>query len=257
VNHHPQAGAKWQDHPAPELPVFDAAFARQFLAVWRRAEGTDEIDRMANNRTTISEEGQELQMSWGLSPRYGKFLFTLVKMFRPRWILEVGMANGVSSAYIAKAQLSYLQQDGAHVIIDPFQSTQWHNAGRAMLERLGLDRNIEVIENYSICVIPSLEKQGQRFDFVFIDGNHCLDYTLADVLASDRVLRIGGLIVLDDSYAFGVRMAVPYLDRYRVNLTRIRFDNWLVHWWREHISGRRSMTVYQKNSEDVRGSAGT
>lgn len=247
MNHHPHAGAKRQDHPAPELPVFDMVFARQFLAAWPRAEGTDEIDRIAKSPTSI----------WAVVPRYGRFLFTLVMMFKPRRILEVGMANGVSCAYIAKAQLSYLQQDGAHVIIDPFQSTQWHNAGRAMLERLGLDRNIEVIEDYSIHAIPNLEKQGQRFDLAFIDGNHCLDYTLADVLASDRVLRIGGLIVLDDSRAFGVRMAVPYLDRYRVNLARIRFDNWLVHWWREHISGRRRMTVYQKNSEDVRGPAGT
>lgn len=256
MKQHSDAGAKNQDHGEPELPVFDRAFARKFLSTWSRAEDTDEIDRITNSPTTVSRDGQELQMRWHVIPRYGRFLFTLVKMFRPRRILEVGMANGVSCAYIAKAQLSYLQEDGAHVIIDPFQSTQWRDAGRAMLERLGLDRNIQVIEDYSIRAIPVLEKQGHWFDLAFIDGNHCLDYTLADVLVSDRVVRIGGLIVLDDSMGFGVRMAVPYLDRYRVNLTRIRFDNWLVHWWREHISGRRRMTVYQKNSEDVRGAAG-
>lgn len=238
-------------------PRFDRDLARQFLDAWRTQNGTAEIDAATSSPTTVSAEGREVEMRWQINARYGRFLYTLVQLFRPRRILEIGMANGISSAYLAKAQRGYLNGPGAHVAIDPFETTDWAGAGVALLQRLGLDGNVRLIEDYSIRAVPALEAAGERFDFVFIDGNHCLDYTLADVLVCDRVLDLGGLMVLDDSTDYGVRLAVPYLDRYRVNLTRVRLDSPPVHWLREHLFKRRRLTIYQKNAEDTRGVEGT
>jgi len=239
-----------------KLLQFDMALAKRFLKAWVSNDQTDDLDQIATGRTTVAPDGTELELFAQVSVRYGRFLHTLVGMFQPKDVLEIGMANGISSAYIAQAHNRYHGEGGSHVIIDPFQSTDWQNAGRALLSRLKLDHNIDVIEDLSIVAVPVLERQGRQFDFVFIDGNHCLDYTLADVLTADRVLRVGGLIVLDDSTDFGVKMAVPYLDRYRTNLKRVCFDNPLVHWLREHVSKRRRHTVYQKVSEDKRGPDG-
>ena len=62
--------------------------------------------------------------------------------------------------------------------------------------------------------------------------------------------------VLDDSTDFGVKLAVRYLDKYRRNLKRIRFDTPIGHLIREVTNRRRRLTVYQKTGEDQRGADG-
>jgi predicted O-methyltransferase YrrM len=236
----------------------DRVLLSDFLVAWERHNETPLLDRIAYSRITVSEDGEEIPQNAQINLRYAHFLYQLVKLCRPVHVLEIGMANGVSSAFIAKARRSYAGEEErqAHIIVDPFQSSEWKGAGRALLGRLGLETGVEIFEGYSYSVVPFLEKRGDVFDFVFIDGNHCMDYTLADVLLADRVLKVGGIITIDDSTDFGVKMAVPYLDKYRLNLTRVRFDGCVSHWIRERFNKRRRVTVYQKNSPDQRGADG-
>jgi predicted O-methyltransferase YrrM len=229
----------------------------EFLAAWENCRETGLLDDIAQGATTLSGEDEVITLKSQVNARYARFLYVFVKLFQPKRILEVGMANGISSAYMATAQSGYLKKKDAHVIIDPFQSTQWSRAGIALLRRLNLHENIRVIEAYSYRAVPLLEREGERFDMAFIDGNHCLDYTLTDVLTADRVLEIGGLLLLDDSSAFGVKHAVKYVDKYRHNLKRIMFDNPVFHALREMTNKRRRITVYQKIAEDERGPDGT
>lgn len=238
------------------MHTFEKSLAREFLLSWKNCSETQDLDRIAQSKTTFTESGEKVELTSQINFRYGRFLYVLVKMFEPLTLLEVGMANGISSAYMAKAQNSYLQKKDAHVIIDPFQSSQWFNAGIALLKRLGLYENVKFIEDYSVSAIPQLEKEKYRFDFVFIDGSHCLDHTLTDLVTADRVLNIGGLIVFDDSTDFGVKYAIKYIDRYRYNLRRIKFDINLVHALREMTNKRRRLTVYQKIAADDRGADG-
>ncbi len=238
------------------MKIFDRQLIKLFLESWKNCTETEELDRIAQGETTINEDGSTVQLKAQVNSRYGRFLFTLVKIFEPKAILEIGMANGISSAYMARAQTSYLKQPNAHTIIDPFQSSQWSNAGIALLKRLGIDFNVRTIEDYSLSAVPQLEKTGDRFDFAFIDGSHCLDYTLSDLVNVDRVLEIDGLIILDDSTDFGVKYAVRYMDRFRHNLKRIKFDNESIHFLREMTNKRRRLTVYQKIAEDTRGANG-
>ena len=238
---------------------FDRPTVRRFIDAWKNHSETPDLDKIASSATTLTEDGAEVPQSWQLNVRYCRFLFQLVKLARPKRVLEIGMANGISSSYIARARSTGTHEPNgsAHVIIDPFQTTDWHGAGRALLHRLNLDSDTDVIEDYSLHAVPELERRGERFDFVFIDGNHCLDYVLSDVLVCDRVLNVGGLMALDDSKGFGVRFAIPYLDRYRTNLQRIRLDGATTHWIRERFNKRRRVTIYRKQSEDERSAVGT
>ncbi|MBF0282151.1 MAG: class I SAM-dependent methyltransferase [Zetaproteobacteria bacterium] len=231
----------------------DAAFVKAFLENWQQKNETIELDTIAAHPTTIALNGAEIPQTAQVNSRYGRFLYHLVKQFKPQKVLEIGMANGVSSAYIASAMATYQPESGNHTIIDPFQSTDWQGAGKHLLQRLHLDRYTQLIEHYSIHAVTQLEDAGKRFDFAFIDGNHCLDYTLADVIVADRVLNIGGLIALDDSMAYGVNIAIPYLDQHRPNLRRILLDPPAIHWLREKWFKRRRITIYQKIAEDTRG----
>jgi predicted O-methyltransferase YrrM len=234
------------------MKSFDKKFVQEFLDLWNSCDETKDLDQIAQGKTTLTEDGRRVALKWQVNVRYAKFLYTHVKMFMPNKILEVGMANGISSAYMAKAQNAYLKKKDAHIIIDPFQSSQWHNAGVALLKRFDLFGNVRVIEDYSFSAIPQLRKEGYRFDFAFIDGNHCLDHTLSDLVSTDKVLDIGGLILFDDCADFGVKYAITYMDRYRYNLKRIKFEGRLVHFLRELTKKRRRISVYQKVSEDTR-----
>jgi len=238
------------------MKIFDRQLVNEFLTSWKNCTDTKDLDRIAQGEETTTEDGRTIRLTAQVNSRYGRFLFTLVRMFEPKAILEIGMANGISSAYMAKAQNSYLKLPNAHTIIDPFQSTQWSNAGISLLKSLGLNRNVRTIEDYSLSAIPQLEKSGGRFDFAFIDGSHCLDYTLSDLVTADRVLDRGGLMIFDDSTDFGVKYAVRYMDRFRHNLKRIKFDNEIIHILREATNKRRRLTVYQKTAEDTRGADG-
>jgi predicted O-methyltransferase YrrM len=239
------------------MKFLDSHFVREFLRRWKDCVETENLDKIASNSTTLTEDGQKIELKWQVNTRYARFLYVLVRMFEPEKILEIGMANGISSAYIAKAQNLYAQKKHTHVIVDPYQFSQWHNAGKALLKSLDLYHNVKVIEDYSLSAIPNLEKEGWKFDFAFLDGNHCLDYTLSDLVTTDRILNIGGLIALDDSSDFGVKFAVKYIDKYRNNLKRIRLDNKLVHFFREITNKRRRITLYQKIAADDRGAEGT
>lgn len=227
------------------------------LSQWRQPSDTPDIDEIAISPTHVALDGRELPRVAQVSTRYGRLLNLLVRMFQPQSILEIGMATGVSSAYIARARHSYRSRaPSRHVIIDPFQTTDWAGGGRALLARLELSEGVELMEETSVFAVPQLEKSGRRFDFAFIDGNHCFDYTLADVLVADRVLVVGGLLVIDDALSFGVKPAIRYLDRYRHNLRRIRLDPPMVHYLRETVLRRRRFAVYQKISDDNRGADG-
>jgi len=224
------------------------------LQDWKHGAETSSLDAIATGSTIETEDGRQIPLRAQVNARYGRLLYYLVKHLKPTTIVEIGMANGISSAYLASAHLRYVHDEKAvHWIMDPFQSTQWQGAGRHLLRRLELDFRVHLLEEPSIHALPKLESQGVKADFVFIDGNHCMDYVLADVLLSDRILNIGGVIALDDAQAYGVKRAIPYLDRYRRNLARLPMDPPWLHRLREWTGKRRRIALYQKVAEDDRG----
>src|SRR5207245_1796399 len=111
--------------------------------------------------------------------------------------VEIGMANGFSTLFIAQA----LRENGIgrHIAIDPYQTADWGGAARVSLRRAGLDQLVEVIEKPSHQALPELEQQGAVAQFIFVDGSHMFDYVMADFLLADRILAEGGLIAFDDS----------------------------------------------------------
>jgi predicted O-methyltransferase YrrM len=133
----------------------------------------------------------------------------LQRAVRPTRTVEVGMANGLSTQFIAQA----LRENGAgrHLAIDPFQFTDWSGIGMAMLQHAELKDLVELIEKPSHQALPELEQTGVRAQFVFIDGNHLFDYVIADFLAADRLLDVGGLMAFDDSDWPAITEAIRFI----------------------------------------------
>jgi predicted O-methyltransferase YrrM len=143
----------------------------------------------------------------------GDYLYSLVRHLRPALTVEVGMANGLSTLFLAAG----LQAcgGGRHLAIDPFQTTDWHGAGRTLLERAGLSEFVEVLEKPSHQALPEIEQAGRRAQLIFIDGSHLFDYVIADFLVADRILDVDGLLAFDDSDWAAITQAIRFIVQNR------------------------------------------
>lgn len=126
--------------------------------------------------------------------------------------LEVGCAYGLSSLFICS---ELAKRDGAsHTIIDPFQNIDWDGVGLLNLDNAGIDF-YKFIEDRSEFALPEiLRNEAGTFDMVFVDGFHTFDQTLLDCYYATRLLRVGGVLVIDDVALLPVGRAARYLQAY-------------------------------------------
>ncbi len=176
------------------------------------------IRNMYKSRAVIDAQGNEIKYSSGISPQEGWHLYTLVKENNIRLALEVGMAFGTSALYICQAMADSGGKPAAEgkpaklISVDPFQRTQWKGVGLLNVERAGLSQYHGIIEKSSTIALPALVDSGKKFDMVFVDGMHLFDYTLIDVFYACELLRVGGLVVIDDVRHKGVAKVIRYID---------------------------------------------
>lgn len=161
------------------------------------------------------------KISAAVGPKEHRYLYQLVRDNKYARCLEIGMANGLSALAICQAMKDNLADgsgpaDAQLVSVDPFQSTQWDNAGRGNLACAGLAGFSRVIEEPSYLALPSLLRDVQSgaaapFDCVLVDGMHLFDYTLVDVFLADLLCRVGGVVLVDDIRHRGVKPLYEYV----------------------------------------------
>lgn len=124
--------------------------------------------------------------------------------------IEVGLALGMSALFLYQA---VVRRDGRHVAIDPFQEESWKGAGLRTLRDAGVESFVEVIEEESQLALPRLVSDGRQFDFAFVDGDHRFEGVFLDLYYMTRLVKPGGLVVVDDMWMPAVRMAVAYVEK--------------------------------------------
>lgn len=129
--------------------------------------------------------------------------------------LEIGLAFGRSAAYIISAT------DSKHIAIDPFQ-IRYQNAGIKNLQMLGFEERFILKADYSHNILPSLLKEDQKFDFIFIDGSHRFDGIFIDFYYSDLLLEKNGYILFHDSWMRTVQLVISYIKTNRKNYKFIK-----------------------------------
>lgn len=159
--------------------------------------------------TVRSPAGELYPHAAGIPPAEGEMLAQFVRELKPSVSLEVGLAYGTSALYICDA----LAEVGAkkHYIVDPNQSTEWKGIGIENLRRAGHGRLVELRELPSHVALPALLEEGVRLDFCFHDGWHVFDQTLCDFVYIDKMLRVGGLLALDDATWPSMRKFLRYV----------------------------------------------
>jgi predicted O-methyltransferase YrrM len=144
---------------------------------------------------------------------FAEALYRTVRTEQPGAVLEIGMANGVTSTAIAQALSD--NGSGRVISIDPHQTTDWESGGLSLLAAAGLSDLHELREEPDFVALPALLADGQKFDLVYIDGLHSLEYVLLDFFYADRLLNIGGVVGFNDCDWPAVIPTLKFVEKYR------------------------------------------
>ena len=121
------------------------------------------------------------------------------------FIIELGCAYGMSGMIIANC-MKQNNISGTFISIDPNQRSEWHGVGEYNIKHIIEDIisiKYNLIQEYS----TALSKYSD-VDVVFIDGAHDFINVYHDIKTADKVLNIGGIMILDDVLHEGVAEAM-------------------------------------------------
>jgi predicted O-methyltransferase YrrM len=169
------------------------------------------IQQIFEERAVTDADGNRFPLHSEMDSSEGQALYDLIASDSSiRRTLEVGCAYGLSSLHICAALSG--REGAKHTALDPFQFTDWHGIGAANLRRAGFDF-AEVVPQFSEVALPAkLANEEGKFDLILIDGWHTHDQTTLDLYYANRLLRVGGYVVIDDANAPAVAKAVRAVE---------------------------------------------
>jgi predicted O-methyltransferase YrrM len=129
---------------------------------------------------------------------------------RAATVIEIGLAYGSSALAIGEALVSAAAGEPRHIIVDAFQQTVWSNAGWQLIQEAGLGPFTRLVTERSQLYLPNLVTEGSVADAAFVDGSHLFHEVFVDLYFLRRLVRPGGLVIVDDVAWPSVATAVRY-----------------------------------------------
>lgn len=141
---------------------------------------------------------QQVMQATGRMPKEDlEIIANVVSKVQPVRTFEVGLLSGSSALAIMGAKPDV--PGAMHIACDPYQRRLYNGQALDVIAQAGLAEKFEFMEEESHYAMPRLLlSDAERFDLVFIDGNHKFDYTLVEWFYSDKLLHSGGVILFDD-----------------------------------------------------------
>jgi len=170
------------------------------------------VDKVAaeilKTQTVTDEHGKSLPLHSHTSEAQCLFLQRMAIEANAKTSVEVGLAYGLSTLFICEV---LQKQPGAwHIVCDPFQK-DWHNIGLHNIREAGYSDIVDFREDYSYNVLPKLLAEGVTIDFAYVDTTKVFDIVLVDVFFIHKLLRVGGLLVMDDCTYPGLNKVARFL----------------------------------------------
>ena len=157
------------------------------------------LEEIIKTGNTTAVNGIVQKVIGQISEEEGNLIQSSIKELQAEVSVEIGLAFGTSALYICEALKKTKRTK--HYVIDPFQMFEdsYGGIGLNNLKRAGYENIIEFIEKPSHTALASLETQNVKVDFAFIDGWHTFDHALVDFFLVDKILRVDGILILDDT----------------------------------------------------------
>lgn len=123
-----------------------------------------------------------------------KLLFNTIYNFKPTTVLEIGTAIGYSGTLILNATNCNL------TTIENFESN--YNLAKQHFAEANLTDRVEMIFDDALNGLLELEKQGKKFDFIFLDGPKGQYIKYLPILKN--LLSDGGILFADNVHFKGM-----------------------------------------------------
>ena len=95
--------------------------------------------------------------------------------------------------------------------LTPFEKTVWGRVGLHQVKRLDVPAKFKWMGEHSIHALSKLIKRNEKFEFIYIDGNHRFDDVLVDFYLCDQLMLPGRLLAFDDMWMPSVRTVVSFV----------------------------------------------
>lgn len=165
------------------------------------------------------------KLNSNISPLESLFINNLIKFYKPKKVLEIGMAHGMSSMIILNALNKYNTDENKILYsVDPFQDTQWFNIGLNNITQVLKTLNNNKIKHKWVKKLSddAFEQfSDEMFDMILIDGAHDEPTVIRDINNTKRVLKTNGIMILDDVLHKGVKAAMKKVLDNDMNYTRV------------------------------------
>jgi predicted O-methyltransferase YrrM len=160
------------------------------------------LEKIINTQTVYNAEGKAIGIAkTSVSGKEGELIQSVIKRIKAEKSVEIGLAFGVSALYICDALEK--NKETKHYVIDPFQydeNAPWAGGvGLFNLKKAGFESIVSFIAQPSHLALAGLENANEKVDFAFIDGCHTFDHAIVDFFMIDKILKVGGVIVFDDT----------------------------------------------------------
>jgi predicted O-methyltransferase YrrM len=117
--------------------------------------------------------------------------------------LEIGSFEGKSSNWIVENWCTH--PDALLTCVDPFTGNDEHTQDlkdglyeRFLHNTRANSHKIRVMKMPSARALLTLGEAGEKFDFVYVDGDHHNFAALTDAILADKLLKVGGHLAFDD-----------------------------------------------------------
>jgi predicted O-methyltransferase YrrM len=171
------------------------------LAEWQRSEVFRRVREHYRDYPARSLQSNEARA----------FLYHLIMMRRPLRALEIGTFEAGTTEVLAHA---LWEADRGHLeTIDPFGAERCPRTIATFPPQLQERISFKAVS--SAAHFDRVMAESVLYDFVLIDGNHEFEYALFDLMCTARLMRPGGLVVLDNIEQPGPRLATKlFLDHH-------------------------------------------
>lgn len=160
-----------------------------------------------------------------IGPIKGKIIGKVIKRYKPKTILEIGTLHGYSAILMANFVLKthaddYYHYDGndtppKEIIVTCLEiDKNLTKIAKKNIERAGLSDRIDVITGDAIKVIPILDNNHYKFDFVFLDAEKNQYFLYLKLLEENNLLKKKAIVVADNVLIYENEMK-DYLDYVR------------------------------------------